>query len=133
MSKKFVIATIAAFVLLVGSGYLVHGMWLEPEYGQLPNLMRTAEEGAKHMPYVMIAQLLAALSLVWIYERGRNDKPWMGQGLRFGIAAAIFAPTVKFITYYAVQNEPHTLALHQIIGEGAAMVIICMVVARIYK
>ena len=133
MSKKFVIASIAAFVLLVGSGYLVHGVWIAPEYSQLPNLMRTAEAGAKHMPYLMIAQLLAALSRVWIYERGRQEKPWMGQGIRFGIAAAIFAPTVKFITYYAVQNEPHTLALHQIIGEGIAMVVICVVVARIYK
>ena len=133
MSKKFVLATVAAFVLLAGFGYLIHGVLLDPEYAQLPNLMRTADESAKHLPYIMLAQLLAAVSLVWIYEKGRNETPWMGQGIRFGIAAAIFAPAVKFITYYAVQPEPHTIALHQILGEGFAMVIVCVVVARIYK
>ncbi len=133
MSKKSVIATIAAFVLLSGFGYLVHGYLLTDEYSRLPNLMRTVDDSAKHFPYLMIAQLLAAMSLVWIYERGRNESPWLGQGIRFGIAAAIFAPTVKFLTYYAVQPEPHTLALHQMAGEGIAMLIVCIVVARIYK
>jgi hypothetical protein len=133
MSNKSVIATIAAFVLLVCSGYLIHGVLLEHQYSHLPNLMRSGDDAVKHMPFIMIAQLLAAASLVWIYERGRSEAPWLGQGIRFGIAAAVFAPVVKFLTYYAVQQEPHDLAIHQMGAEGVAMVIICIVVSRIYK
>lgn len=133
MSKRFVIASIVAFVLLVGTGYLVHGMLLHDAYSHVPWLMRSGDDAAKHFPFIFIAQILAALSLVWIYERGRSDKPWMGQGLRFGIAAAIFAPVVKFLQYYAVQQEPHSLALHQMLFEGAAMVIVCLGVAFVYR
>ncbi len=133
MSKKFGIAVVAAFVLLSGFGYLVHGYLLQHAYSHLPNLMRATDDATAHTVYIIIAQLLTAIALVWIYERGRQEKPWMGQGVRFGVAMAVFGPTAKFLTYYAVQPEPHQLALHQILGEGVAMVIVCLVVARIYK
>ncbi len=30
-------------------------------------------------------------AFVWIYQRGTEDKPWVQQGLRFGIAIALVA------------------------------------------
>jgi hypothetical protein len=85
------------------------------------------------MPYLLLANLITALALVWIYERGRQDKPYMGQGIRFGIAMAALVPAGKFLTYYAIQPISHGIALHQILFDGVAIVIVSMVVARIYK
>ena len=133
MSKKFLGAVVAAFVLITAFGYLLHGYLLSGEYNALPNLMRTAEDGAKHMPYLLCAQLIIAVALVWIYERGRQDKPWMGQGIRFGIAMAAFGPAARFVIMWAVQQEPHQLAIHQICGDSVALLITSVVVARIYK
>jgi hypothetical protein len=133
MSKKFIGAVVAAFVLITAFGYLLHGYLLSDAYNALPNLMRTADDGAKHMPYLLFAQFVIAVSLVWIYERGRQEKPWMGQGIRFGIAMAAFGPAARFVIMWAVQQEPHQLAIHQICGDSIALLITSVVVARIYK
>jgi hypothetical protein len=133
MSKKFITAVVAAFVLITALGYLVHGYLLAGTYAELPNLMRNADDGAKHMPFMLLAQLVVAVSLVWIYERGRQDKPWLGQGIRFGLAMAAFGPAARFVIMWAVQQEPHQLALHQILGDSTALLITSVVVARIYK
>lgn len=133
MSKKFVVASVVSFVLFSAFGYLNHGYILEHAYSHYPDLFRTADEAAKHMPFILIANLVMAIPFAWIYERGMNDKPWMGQGLRYGIAMAALVPAGKFITYYAIQPINHSLTLHQILLDGAAIVIISLVVARIYK
>lgn len=133
MSKKFIGAVVAAFALITAFGYLLHGYLLSDAYNALPNLMRTADDGAKHMPYLLFAQFVIAVALVWIYERGRQEKPWMGQGIRFGIAMAAFGPAARFVIMWAVQQEPHQLAIHQICGDSIALLITSVVVARIYK
>jgi len=133
MSRKYILAVVVAFVLLSGLGYLVHGYLLADAYGRFPNLWRSADETTKHMPYVLLANLITAAALVWIYERGRQDKPFLGQGIRFGIAMAALVPAAKFITYYAIQPIPHSIALHQILFDGAVIVLTSIVVAWIEK
>ena len=133
MTKKFAIASVAAFVLFSGLGYLNHGYILQHAYSHYPSLFRTIDDSASHMPFILIANLVMAIPFAWIYERGRTDTPWMGQGLRYGIAMAALVPAGKFITYYAIQPINHGLALHQILLDGAAIVITALVVARIYK
>lgn len=133
MSKKFIGAVVAAFVLIAAFGSLLHAYLLAGTYNDLPNLMRTGDDALRHLPYIFVAQFITAVALVWIYERGRQDKPWMGQGIRFGIAMAAFGPMAKFLVMWAVLLEPHQLAIHQILGEGIALLITSVVVARIYK
>jgi hypothetical protein len=133
MSKKFVIAVIVAFVMFTCLGYLVHGYLLAGTYSHFANLMRSVDDTTKHMPYLLVANLVTAIAFVWIYERGRQNKPFLGQGIRFGIAMAALVPAAKFITYYAIQPIPHSLALHQILFDGVAIVVTAIVVAFIYK
>jgi hypothetical protein len=133
MSKKFVIAVIVAFVLFTCLGYLVHGYMLAGAYSHFATLWRSVDDTTKHMPFLLLANLVTAIAFVWIYERGRQDKPFLGQGIRFGIAMAALVPAAKFITYYAIQPIPHALALHQILFDGIAIVITAVVVAFIYK
>jgi hypothetical protein len=74
-----------------------------------------------------------AVPFVWIYERGRQDKPFMGQGIRYGVAMAALVPAGKFSTYYAIQPIPHGIALHQILFDGIAIVLTAVMVAWIEK
>ncbi len=133
MTKQFIIAVVVAFVLFSGLGYLVHGYLLDDAYNRYPAIWRTMEDTNRHMPFILIANLVTAVPFVWIYERGKQDKPWLGQGLRYGVAMAALVPAAKFITYYAIQPIAHGLALHQILFDSAAIVVIAIVVARIYK
>ena len=133
MNKKFAIASAVSFVLFCALGYLNHGYFLEHAYSHYPNLFRAADDATAHMPFILIANLTMAIPFAWIYERGRTDAPWMGQGLRYGIAMAALVPAGKFITYYAIQPMSHAIVLHQILLDSAAIVITSLVVARIYK
>jgi len=133
MSKKMVTAVIVAFVMFSALGYLVHGYLLADAYGRFPNLWRTTADSTKHMPFILLANLVTAVAFVWIYERGRQEKSFLGQGLRYGIAMAALVPAAKFITYYAIQPIPHSIALHQILFDGIAIVLTAVVVAWIEK
>jgi hypothetical protein len=82
---------------------------------------------------MLIAHALMAAAFVWIYQRGQEDKPWMAQGLRFGVAVALLAPIPMFMIYYVVQQTPGMLAVQQSIGDGITVLILGLLVAFLNK
>ena len=52
-------------------------------------------EPALHLPFagawpkLVLAALLAGVLMAWLYSKGRTEAPWLGQGLRFGLAVAV--------------------------------------------
>ncbi len=129
MNKKFLISWIAVFVVWMIGSMLVHGIWLGPTYEGLADMMRPMEEQEALMHFMLIAHVLMAGAFIWIYERGREDKPWMQQGLRFGIAIAVLAPIPTFMIYYTVQQTPGMLAVQQSIGDTIVVVVVALVAA----
>jgi len=129
MNKKFLISWIAVFVVWMVGGFLVHGLWLAETYGAMTNMMRPIAEQEAMMHFMMIAHVLMAAAFVWIYERGKEDKPWMQQGLRFGIAIAILLPIPTFMIYYTVQQTPGMLAVQQSIGDSVVVIVVALVAA----
>jgi hypothetical protein len=129
MDKKFLISTVAVFVVWMIGSFLVHGLWLTSTYETLTNMMRPLEEQESLFHFMLIAHLLMAGAFVWIYQRGNEDKPWMQQGLRFGIAIAILAPIPTFMIYYTVQQTPGMLAVQQSIGDSVTVIVVGLVTA----
>ncbi len=129
MNKKFLISWIAVFVVWMVGSMLVHGIWLGSTYEGLTNMMRPMAEQEAMMHFMLIAHVLMAGAFVWIYERGKEDKPWMQQGLRFGIAIAILAPIPTFMIYYTVQQTPGMLAVQQSIGDTVVVIVVALVAA----
>jgi len=85
MNAKFLIAWLVIFILSMLGGFAVHGQLLADEY-LATGLMRPVEEQQQYFVWMIIAHLVMAAAFVWIYQRGREAKPWLGQGLRFGLA-----------------------------------------------
>jgi hypothetical protein len=129
MDKKFFITTAAVFIVWMLGSFLVHGLWLQPTYDTMTNMMRSAAEQESLMPYMLIAHLLMSGAFVWIYQRGNEDKPWVQQGLRFGIAIALLAPIPTFMIYYVVQQEAASLAVKQSVGDSIVVIIVALVAA----
>jgi len=118
MNKRFLISWGVVFVAWMVGSFVVHGILLNESYGELPNLFRTEEETQAHMHWMLIAHLIMAGAFVWIYRRGRQDKPPLLQGLRYGVAVALLVPIPMYMIYYVVQPLTPQLVIGQMIGDS---------------
>jgi hypothetical protein len=133
MNKMFLIAWLVMFILYMAAGFVVHGMLLNDEYMGLPNLFRSPEESMPYFHLMIIAHVLMAGAFTWIYARGVENKPWLGQGLRFGAAVALLAVVPIYMIYFVVQPIPGELAVKQIISDTIMTLILGAVVAFLYR
>ena len=105
---------------------------LGPEYAKLtPNFYRTPEDSRPYFPLMLLGNLLFATGFTWIYRQGREDKPWLAQGARFGAAVAVMSTIPAFLTYYVVQPTPTNVVVQQVIYGAISMVIIGIVTAAL--
>ena len=111
------------------AGFVVHGFLLSQDYMALPDLYRSEEDQVNYFHFMLIAHILMGIALTWIYREGRNDKPWLGQGFRFGIMIAVLMPIPTYMLYYAVQPMPESLAVKQILFDTPAILVMGMLVA----
>jgi uncharacterized protein YqhQ len=133
MSKKFIIAWIVLFVVWLLGDFVVHGVLLRSDYMQLTNLFRTEGEEQKYFPLMILAHVILSGALAWIYARGAEAKPWMAQGVRFGVAVALLAVVPNYMIYFVVQPMPGDVVIKQILCEGVLMVILGTIVAWLYR
>lgn len=132
MNAKCLIATLVIFILWMAGGFVVHGQLLADEY-LATNLMRPVEEQQQYFVWMIIAHLLMAFAFVWIYSRGRESKPWLGQGLRFGVAITLLAVVPVYLIYYTMQPLSGMLVVRQIAYDTIVTLILGVVVAFLYR
>lgn len=132
MNSKFLIAWLVIFILSMLAGFAVHGQLLADEY-LATGLMRPAEEAQNYFVWMIIAHLIMAAAFVWIYARGREAKPWLGQGLRFGLAVSLLMCVPVYLIYYCVQPIPGMLVVRQIAYDTISLLVLGGVVAFLYR
>jgi hypothetical protein len=134
MNKRFFIAWIVMFVAWMLGSFVVHGALLSADYAKLAGtLFRTEADSQRYFPLMILAHVILAGALVWIYARGVEAKVWLAQGVRFGIAVALLTIVPTYIIYYVVQPMPSSLVIKQIIFDGILMVILGAIVAWLYR
>jgi hypothetical protein len=131
MNRKFLIAWLVVFVLYMAGGMLIHGVLLGDEY-MATGLMRPEAEAQELMHLMILAHVLMAGAFTWIYARGVENRPWLGQGLRFGLAVAILFTPI-YIIYYVVQPTPGVLAVRQVAYDTILTLVVGAVVAFLYR
>ena len=134
MSKRFVIAWVVMFVAWMVEGFVVHGALLAGDYRALPQLFRAETDAQGYFGWMILAHIVLAGAYVWIYERGlAPDRPWLGQGVRFGIAVALLTVVPTYLIYYAVQPMPGAMVVRQIVFDGIGMVVLGILVGWLYR
>jgi hypothetical protein len=133
MDKRFFIAWVVIFVVWFLGSYVVHGVLLHDDYAALPNLFRPEAEAQKHFPLMILAHVILSSAFVWIYARGTENKPWLGQGLRYGLAVALLAVVPMYMIYYVVQPMPGSHVVKQIVFDGILVLILGAIVAYLYR
>jgi hypothetical protein len=133
MDQRFFIAWVVLFVAWMGGSFLVHGTLLHADYSQLPNLFRSEEAAQRYFPLMVLAHVLLSGAFVWIYARGAENKPWPGQGLRYGLAVALLIVVPTYVIYYVVQPLPGSLVVKQIVFYGILLLALGAIVAYLYR
>ena len=133
MSRKFLVTWIVVFVLWMLGGFIVHALILQADYASLPNLFRSDKDAQGYMPYMILAHVIMAGAFVWIYERGHQARPWLPQGLRFGLAVALLAVVPIYLMYYAVQPMPAGTVVRQIVCDTVVLLVLGAAVAFMHR
>ena len=133
MDKRFFVSWAVLFVAWMVGSFVVHGTLLAAEYSRLPQLFRPPAEAQPYFPLMLLAHVLLAGAFTWIYARGVQSKPWLGQGLRFGIAVAVLTVVPTYTIYFVVQPMPGALVVQQIVYDGVLIVLLAMLVAWLHR
>jgi hypothetical protein len=129
--KKLVLAIVAAYIVLMLTNYLIHGVWLTSDYAAIPASHRSPV-GMMHRFWVMaVGQFIFAALFAYIYTRGAEKKPWLVQGIRYGILVALLVVIPTALSEYVVYIVPYMLAIKWMVAGGIQMVVLGLVVAGI--
>jgi len=128
---KTIGAMVAGFAVQSAGMYLVHDVWLMPEYRATASLWRTPDAINHNMWAMILANAIFAIAAVLIYIHGVEQKSWIGQGIRFGILLALVTTVYGSVMSWVTMPMPHILAVHWIIGEGIVCIVLGLVIAII--
>ena len=131
--KRFFAATAAVFLVAMVMGLFIHGQLLASDYLSLGDVMRSAEDADAQFPFLVLAFVFFAVAFVWLYAKGVEDRPWIGQGLRFGLVTWLFRAVSVSLTYYAVEALHGELVVKQIGFELFDFLLLGTVVAAVYR
>ncbi len=133
MNKRFFIAWVVVFVAWMAGDFVVHGLLLYGDYAKLPSLFRSEADSQPYFPWMLLAHVILAGAFAWVYARGVQAKPWLGQGLRFGLAVALLTAVPTYMIYFAVQPMPAVLVFKQAVFASVLLLILGAVVAFMYR
>jgi hypothetical protein len=133
MNRKFIIAWIVVLVAWFLGSFVVHAVLLNADYMQLPTLFRAEGDQQTFFPLMILAHVIMAGAFVWIYARGVEAKPWLAQGVRFGVAVALLMIVPIYLIYYTVQPLPGALVIKQIVFDGILTIVLGMIAAWLYR
>ena len=133
MNKRFALAWLVLFIAWFLGSFVVHDVLLHADYAAMPNLMRKEAEMQNFFPLMILAHVFLAGAFVWIYARGVEAKPWLGQGIRYGIAIVCLMTIPLYLIYYVVQPIPGATVVKQIVFDGILVLILGAIVAFMYR
>lgn len=115
MGKRFWVCGVVMFFAAMLLAFLVHALLLGDDYAALGPLYRDAADGQRHFPWMLLAHALIGFAMTWIFAQGfSGDRATLAQGLRFGLAMALFSTIPGYLIHYAVQPLPPVLVAKQI-------------------
>lgn len=133
MNKKFLIAWLVLFIAWFLGSFVVHGVLLHSDYMQMSQLFRPESDQTRYFPLMVLAHLILSGAFVWIYVRGVESKPWLAQGVRFGVAIALLTIVPTYLIYFVIQPMPEGVVIKQILFDGVLLVLLGAIVAWLYR
>lgn len=129
--KRFVLASLAAYIFIFLFDWGFHGILLDSIYENTASIWRTRAEAKQYMHWMLFAQLLLAFVFTWIFTKGHENKG-IPEGFRYGfMVSLLFIPSI--LIDYTVIPYPPNLILFWIVGTFVELSLAGGIIAAIYK
>jgi hypothetical protein len=129
----FLVRTAIVAVAMFALGYVGHQLLLGGDYVAIEPIMRDRQEMMRHMPFALLSSLIFSAAFVWIYAHGKSAKPWLGQGVRFGIAVWAISTVPLYLTNYTIEPWPGIFVAKILGWELVAMVLLGIVMGGLSR
>ena len=129
--KRLLLTILAGFVLIFATDFLIHSVWLMPDYNATKTLWRPEAEMGSHIGLMLFAQLLCAATFVIIWAKAYAGRSIV-EGAVFGLLMGVFQQ-VWAIVDYVVIPMPGELAAKWFFAGLAQAVLLGVITALIYK
>lgn len=129
--KKFPVAVLVVFGVSFLLGAFVHDFFLAIDYEKISNLFRT--NGEKYFIYTVIGYLSYSVAFVWIYDKGRENKPYLVQGIRFAAMISLVTVIPVDLYIYSAFPIPGSLVVKQIFFDVLVTLTLGIIVSWLRK
>jgi hypothetical protein len=128
---RLLLTIVVAFAVIFGTDYLIHGIWLMPDYNATKSLWRPEAEMKHYMLCFTAAQIICAATFVIIWAKGFAGR-CLGTGILFGLIMGMFQQ-IWVLVNYAIIPMPADLAMKWYFSGLAQAVLLGIVAALLYK
>jgi len=129
--KRFIFASLAAFIFLFIWGWLYNGVFLREAHGEVMNPFRPPAETMSLFHWIILGQAVMAMAFVLIYASGFAGGG-IGAGIRLGILLELLAIGARMMIY-AVQPFTAKLIVLWSVGGLIEMIVTGAMVGAIYR
>jgi len=125
MDKRFWVCGLVMSIAALLLACIIHRLLLAPAHATPGTLLHG---GGLH--WVVLASVLLGYAMTWIYAQGFSEGQGSpAQGLRFGLAMALFAVVPGALLRHAMQALPATATAKQVVFGTIAMLLLGLLVA----
>ena len=129
--KRLLLAIAAAFAITYATDFLVHGVWLRPDYLAAKSLWRPPEEMRTFQHWITVAQLIAIATFVLLWAKGFAGRG-IGTGIVFGLLVGM-SQHVWAIVNYVAMPVPSSMAAKWFLAGVAEGIVLGIVTSLVYK
>ena len=129
-NKNILISTIVVFVTMMVFGFLVFGMALQDFYMANIGDIVIRKEGEELMEWLVIAQLIMAYAVVWIWSHDVKGEGLM-EGLRFGFFIGLFLGATEMI-FYAFMPGSQSIMIVNFLADVVMMMVAGAVLSMVW-
>jgi hypothetical protein len=131
--KRLILAIVVAFVVLWVTDFLIHGVWMMPDYRATQSLWRPEAEMGSNMAWMLCAQLLFVITFVLVWAKGfASSTTKISWAIGYGVLMGLFSGAWAIIMYVVVPM-PCLIATKWFFAGIVQTILLALVTFWIYK
>jgi hypothetical protein len=128
---RLILAIVVGFLVIFGTDFLIHGLWMAPDYQATQQLWRPETEMATYRGWMFFAQLLLVFAFVMLWTRWASTAQ-ISCAIGYGFLMGVFSGTWAIIMY-VVLPMPCAIACKWFFAGIAQCILLGLVTFFVYK